>query len=110
MGKVLILPTVLETPLDNDDWYLVRLKLDRGISLIQREDGSYYWQRFASLDELIDAEKYWLGGHEYPLTDQEATDLINAGFGQYIHDYTPPGSYGWGVYGGGDYGYGGEYV
>lgn len=107
---MLKLPSVQETPVDWDDWYLVRLGIDRGISLLQRQDGTYYWQRYPSLDELLESKTFYLGGHEYPLSTEEYNSLIAAGFGAYVELYTPPGSFGWGVYGGGQYGYGGEYV
>lgn len=82
--------------------------MPRGISLLQRMDNSYYWARFPAQTELEECKRFYLGGHVYPLSDEEVTELTNAGFGEYISDYIPPGSYGWGLYGAGNYGYGEE--
>lgn len=104
MAYVLIPPTVQETPADLEDWYLCRIGIDRGISIIQRMDRSIYQTRFPSQDELIDAYKFWLGGHESPISDEERADLIAAGYGAYIHFFYPPDSYGSLNYGEGNYG------
>jgi hypothetical protein len=108
MSSVLILPTVDETPVDLYDWFLSRVSLARGITIIQRANLTFYETRFPAQTELEEANNYWLGGHEYPLTDAEVTALTDAGYGAYISDYIPPGGYGWEEYGGGDYGYGGD--
>jgi hypothetical protein len=33
---------------------------------------------------LADADTYYLGGHAYTLTDEEAQVLIDAGYGDYL--------------------------
>jgi hypothetical protein len=40
--------------------------------------------RTPSQDDLADADTYYLGGHAYTLTDQEAQVLINAGYSDYL--------------------------
>ena len=35
-------------------------------------------------DDLANADAYYLGGHNYTLTDAEAQILIDAGYGDYL--------------------------
>ena len=37
-----------------------------------------------SQDDLAAASYYFLGGHEYTISDTQATVLINAGYGDYV--------------------------
>ena len=37
-----------------------------------------------SQDELAAASYYFLGGHEYVISDEQATVLINAGYSDYV--------------------------
>ena len=37
-----------------------------------------------SQDDLAAADYYFLGGHEYTISDQQAQVLINAGYGSYL--------------------------
>ncbi len=37
-----------------------------------------------SQDDLAAASYYFLGGHEYTISDAQATVLINAGYGDYV--------------------------
>lgn len=37
-----------------------------------------------SQDDLAAADYYFLGGHEYTVSDQQAQVLINAGYGSYL--------------------------
>jgi hypothetical protein len=37
-----------------------------------------------SQDDLAAASYYYLGGHEYTISDYEANILINAGYGDYV--------------------------
>ena len=37
-----------------------------------------------SQDDLASASFYYLGGHEYTISDYEATVLINAGYSDYV--------------------------
>jgi len=40
--------------------------------------------RTPGVDQTLEADYYYLGGHVYNITDVERTILINAGYGQYI--------------------------
>lgn len=40
--------------------------------------------RTASVQETLDADYCYLGGHEYILSDAEYQILVNAGYGSYI--------------------------
>jgi hypothetical protein len=37
-----------------------------------------------SQDDLAAASYYFLGGHEYTISDEQAQVLINAGYGDYV--------------------------
>jgi hypothetical protein len=55
----------------------------RGISLLI--NGTTVTEnRTPSQDDLSDADAYYLGGHAYTLTDQEAQILIDAGYSDYL--------------------------
>jgi hypothetical protein len=55
----------------------------RGVSLII--NGTTVTEnRTPSQDDLADADAYYLGGHAYTLTDQEAQILIDAGYSDYL--------------------------
>lgn len=109
MSYMLVPGMIQETPADADDWYLCRIGIDRGISFLERHDGSIYQKRFPSLDEILDANRTWIGGHNWPIDDATAAEFIAQGYGSYVQFYYPPGSYGSGIYGGGQYGYGAPY-
>jgi len=40
--------------------------------------------RTPGVDQTLEADYYYLGGHIYYITDVEATILTNAGYGSYI--------------------------
>ncbi len=76
-------PTIKETPAA-DGRLFSRYGIDRGITLVQRQDLSYYLTRYPALSELEAALTYYLGGHEYALTSAEVASLTAAGYGAYI--------------------------
>jgi hypothetical protein len=41
-------------------------------------------QRTPSQDDLAAADSYYLGGHEYEISDSEAQIFIDAGYGSYV--------------------------
>ncbi len=84
MGYVFIGPTIQETPASYDILFC-RYGIDRGISVIQRQDGTYYQARYPAQTELEESKAYYPGGHVIPLTSAEVTSLTAAGYGQYIH-------------------------
>lgn len=55
----------------------------RGITLLV--NGSVVTEnRTPSQDDLSDADAYYLGGHEYTISDSEAAILIAAGYSDYL--------------------------
>jgi hypothetical protein len=76
-------PTIKETPAAFGRLFS-RYGIDRGISLVQRQDTTYYLTRYPALSELEAALTYYLGGHEYVLSDAEVTSITAAGYGAYI--------------------------
>jgi hypothetical protein len=55
----------------------------RGVSLIINGT-SVTENRTPSQDDLANADAYYLGGHAYTLTDEEAQILIDAGYSDYL--------------------------
>ena len=55
----------------------------RGITLLIKGT-SVTENRTPSQDDLADADTYYLGGHAYTLSDQEAQILIDAGYSDYL--------------------------
>lgn len=80
MGWILRPPVVKEGPAADGPLFS-RYKLYRGISIIQRQDNTWYTARYPSQTELEAAQRYYLGGHDYPLTETEYNLLVAAGFG-----------------------------
>lgn len=83
MAYYFVGPKVKETPAAYDRLF-IRFGIDRGISVIQRQDGTYYQTRYPAQTELETARTYYLGGHEYLLSDAEVASLTAAGYGSYI--------------------------
>jgi hypothetical protein len=71
-------PTVLEAPAGFGMFY--RYKLLRGISVL-KIGNKYYKLRVPSTDQVESASEYYAGGHEYDVTENQKTALINAGIG-----------------------------
>jgi len=71
-------PTVLEGPAGFGMFY--RYKLVRGISVL-KIGNKYYKLRVPSTDQVESASEYYAGGHEYDVTENQKTALINAGIG-----------------------------
>ena len=97
-------PTVEEGPAGWENRLLQRFRLPRGITVVQRLDGGFYQTRYPAQIELETAERFWLGGHTHVIDETAKNQLTAAGYGSYIAEYYPPGSYGWGGYGDGTYG------
>lgn len=82
-------PTVEEGPAGGGRLFY-RYKLTRGITVIQREDGSFYQTRYPDNEtELLVARKVYLGGHVYRLSAEEVTLLTEAGYGVYLYSSFP---------------------
>jgi hypothetical protein len=57
--------------------------IPRGISLLVTGT-TVTESQTPSQDELNAASYYFLGGHEYTISDEQATVLINAGYGDFV--------------------------
>jgi hypothetical protein len=71
-------PTVEEGPAGYNVLHY-RYKLTRGVTVI-KENGVYRETRFPFVDELNDADLYYLGGHEYEVDATEKAALEAAGY------------------------------
>ena len=57
--------------------------IPRGVSLLVNGT-TVTAEQTPSQDDLAAASYYYLGGHEYTISDYEANILINAGYGSYV--------------------------
>ena len=78
-------PTIEEGPAGFGMFY--RYKLTRGISVL-KIGNTYYKLRVPSTDQVDSASEYYAGGHEYDVTSNQKTALINAGIGITAVSYT----------------------
>lgn len=76
-------PTVLEGPIGENHRLWQFYKLDRGVTIIKANNG-YAQVRFPTQDLLDSVEAYYLGGHEYEVSNTEAASLTAAGYGSYL--------------------------
>jgi hypothetical protein len=98
-------PSVDEGPASWDDRLFLRVKLSRGISIQELPQGTYRALRFPTQDEIADAVSFYMGGHEYLVSDATKAALIAAGVGVSDGNFTTPeNGYGGGLYGFGAYG------
>jgi hypothetical protein len=74
-------PSVDEGPASWDDRLFIRLKLARGITILEGPPGTYRAVRFPTQDEIAAATTAYMGGHEYPVDDTTKAALIAAGVG-----------------------------
>ncbi len=58
--------------------------LQRGVTVLKNQDGTYTTKVSPTQDELAAAAFAYRGGYVYTLTDAEVTALTAAGFGAYI--------------------------
>lgn len=56
-----------------------RYRINRGITIL-KFDGEYYEVRSPSQEEINEAEVAYRGGYQYQVTEEEANNLINAGY------------------------------
>ena len=68
-----------------DDWLLKRYPIDAGLSLIVT-GGVVREVEVPSQTELAEADYYFLGGRNNPITPAQRAALIAAGFGSYIEE------------------------
>ena len=77
-------PTTSEGPAGGGRLF-IRYRLNRGYTVF-RKKGVWYNYRYPTEDETAAADPgfIFIGGHTYLLNDEQRTELINAGYGQYI--------------------------
>lgn len=68
-----------------DDWLLRRYPIDAGLSLVVK-NGVVTEVEVPSQTELAEADYYFLGGRDNPITPAQRATLIAAGFGSYIEE------------------------
>ena len=72
-------PTVLEGPIGSERLFQFYQQA-RGVTVLKYE-GEYFQMRYPSEDDFVEAEAVYVGGHEYVVSDEEAADLTDAGYG-----------------------------
>ena len=77
-------PTVSQGPAAWRSRLLIRVPIDRGLTVIKRQAGTYYESRFPAQTELEEAADFWLGGHVSTIDQTTRDDLVAAGYGAYI--------------------------
>ncbi len=78
MGYLFAPPTVNEGPMGGN-WLFARYTRVQGVSVL-KINGSYVEMRFPSQDDFALAEVVYQGGHEYPVSAEEAASLQAAGY------------------------------
>lgn len=82
MPYTFVTPTVEEGPIGGHRLFEF-YKMPRGITII-KYNNEYYEMRYPSEDDFIGADAVYVGGHEYVVSDSEADDLTDAGYGDYL--------------------------
>ena len=72
-------PTVSEGPA-GDGILFDRYRLVKGVSVMKTADGQWIEDRFFSTEETLEAQRFYLGGITYTVTDEEKADLEAAGY------------------------------
>lgn len=80
-------PTTDEAPASWGDRLFVRVKLPRGVTILETS-GSYVARRFPTQDEIAAATTAYMGGHEYAVDDATKAALIAAGVGVTSSNFT----------------------
>lgn len=83
-------PSVDEGPASWEDPLFYRVKLSRGITVLEGPPGSYRAVRFPTQDEIsASAPGMYMGGHEYVVDDATRSALIAGGVGVTSDNFTP---------------------
>lgn len=100
-------PVTNEGPASWEDRLFVRLKLARGISILEGPPGTFRQARFPTQDEITASQPhFFMGGHEYEVDDTTKAVLIAAGVGvtdsnfDYVLGTFGTGGFGQGGFGG----------
>lgn len=98
-------PVAVEAPASWGDRLFIRVKLARGISILEGPSGIFQAMRFPTQDEIAAAVTVYMGGHEYEVDDATKAALEAAGVGVTDANFSfAPGGFGTGFYGRGIYG------
>lgn len=82
-------PSVDEGPASWEDRLFLRVKLARGISVLEGPPGTYRAARFPTQDEIAaSAPGMYMGGHEYVVDDATKAALIAGGVGVSASNFT----------------------
>jgi len=82
-------PSVDEGPASWDDPLFYRVKLARGITVLEGPPGTYRTARFPTQDEIAaSAPGMYMGGHEYVVDDATKSALIAGGIGVTSSNFT----------------------
>jgi hypothetical protein len=76
-------PTIQETPAGPGRFFS-RFGIHRGISIVKRNDDTYYQTRYPSQVEIEETQAIYLGGAVTEVSVEEAASLTAAGFGSYV--------------------------
>ena len=83
-------PTVEEGPASWNDRLFLRVKLSRGVSILEGPPGSFRAVRFPTQDEIAaSAPHFFQGGHVYIVDDGLKAALIAAGIGVTDANFIP---------------------
>ena len=78
MANLFIPPVEEEGPIGGN-WLFMRYRRKQGVTVF-RLDGIWYESRFPAADDLSNADRVYLGGHEYFVSDAAKQELIDAGY------------------------------
>lgn len=82
-------PSVDEGPASWEDRLFLRVKLARGISVLEGPPGTYRAARFPTQDEIAaSAPGMYMGGHEYVVDDATKAALLAGGVGVSASNFT----------------------
>jgi hypothetical protein len=82
-------PSVDEGPASWEDRLFLRIKLARGISILEGPPGTYRAARFPTQDEIAaSVPGMYMGGHEYVVDDATKAALIAGGVGVTPSNFT----------------------
>lgn len=88
-GWVFRTPVVVEGPATWTDPLFLRVKLNRGVTILEGPPGAYRAVRFPTQDEqYASAPALYMGGHEYVVDDATRAALIAGGVGVTEDNFT----------------------
>jgi hypothetical protein len=83
-------PHLDQGPASWDDWLFVRVKLARGVTILEGPPGTYRAVQFPTQDEITaSAPGFYMGGHEYVVDDATKAALIAGGVGVTSANFVP---------------------